>query len=205
MRSLTTGPTCNPGGGRSGTGGAARGDRGVTIPPAILARADEVIQRRRRRPVPTRIRGRPRAPGDGWRHAADACVWLEAETPEETAALQACAARGEWTNGRGAEAVQRLHALSARLGYPIKAPSRPPRAGSACLVVVRPGDRELYEGLLAIVRDSVAVIRDRRTQQRRTTDRLTVNDRRRQDRRQPPPATWTSRGFLVVPIEDTPE
>jgi hypothetical protein len=73
------------------------------------------------------------------------------------------------------------------------------------LVVVRPGDRELYEGLLAIVRDSVAVIRDRRTQQRRTTDRLTVNDRRRQDRRQPPPATWTSRGFLVVPIEDTPE
>ena len=132
-------------------------------------------------------------------------VWLEAETPEETVALQACAARGEWTNGRGAEAVPTLHALSARLGYPIKAPSRPPGVGSPCLVVVRQGDRDLYECLLSIVRDSVAVIRDRRTQQRRTTDRLTVNDRRRQDRRQPTPATWTSRGFLVVPIEDTPE
>jgi hypothetical protein len=177
----------------------------VTIPPAILARADEVIQSEA-------------TPAGADANSGDDCVrlvmaggtrqmrvWLEAETPEETAALQACAARGEWTNGRGAEAVQRLHALSARLGYPIKAPSRPPRAGSACLVVVRQGDREIYEGLLAIVRDSVAVIRDRWTPPRRTTDRLTVNDRRRQDRRQPPPATWTSRGFLVVPIEDTPE
>ena len=33
-------------------------------------------------------------------------VWLEAETPEETAALQACATRGEWTNGRGGEAAR---------------------------------------------------------------------------------------------------
>jgi hypothetical protein len=132
-------------------------------------------------------------------------VWLEAETSEEAVALQACAARGEWTNGRGAEAVQRLHALSARLGYPIKAPSRPPRPVSPCLVVVRHGDRDLYESLIAIARDSVVVIWDRRTSQRRTADRLTTNDRRRQDRRQPPPAAWTSRGFLVVPIEDTPQ
>ena len=132
-------------------------------------------------------------------------VWLEAETPEETAELQACAARGEWTNGRGFEAVQRLHALAARLGYPVKAPSRPLRAGSACFVVVRQCDRDLYESLLAIVRDTVKVIWDRRTNQRRTTDHVTANDRRRQDRRQPPPATWTSGGFLVVPIEETPQ
>jgi hypothetical protein len=131
-------------------------------------------------------------------------AWLEAETPEEAVALQASAARGEWTNGRGPEAVQRLHALAARLGYPVKAPTRQPRAGSACLVVVRQGDRDLYESLLAIARDTVAVIWDRRTKERRTTDRVTVDDRRRQDRRQLPPTTWTSGGFLVVPIEETP-
>jgi hypothetical protein len=131
-------------------------------------------------------------------------VWLEAETPEEGAALQACAARGEWTNGRGSEAVQRLHALSARLGYPIK-PSRPLRSASPCLVVVRQGDRDLYDSLTAIARDSVAVVWDRRTRERRTADRATANDRRRQDRRQPPSPSWTSRGFLVVPIEDLPQ
>jgi hypothetical protein len=136
----------------------------------------------------------------GTRHVR---AWLEAETPEEAAALRASAARGEWTNGQGAEAVQQLHALSARLGYPVKAPSHPPRHGSPCLVVVRQGDRALYESLLGIVRDHVAVIWDRRTSQRRTTDRATANDRRRQDRRQPPPATWAAGGFLVVPIEDT--
>jgi hypothetical protein len=131
-------------------------------------------------------------------------AWLEAETPEETVALQGCAARGEWTNGRGPEAVQRLHALAARLGHPVKAPSRQPRAGSACLVVVRQGERDLYESLLAIARDSVAVLWDRRTKERRTTDRAPATDRRRQDRRQPPPPTWTAGGFLVVPIEETP-
>jgi hypothetical protein len=132
-------------------------------------------------------------------------VWLEAETPEEAEALQTCAARGEWTNGRGLEAVQRLHALSARLGYPVQPPTRPPRPGAPCLVVVRRGERDIYDSLLGIVRDSVGVVWDRRTSERRTTDLSPPTDRRRQDRRQPPPATWTSGGFLVVPIEDPPQ
>ncbi len=132
-------------------------------------------------------------------------VWLEAETSEEAVALQACAARGEWTNGSGPEAIQTLHTLSARLGYPIKAPSRPPLSATPCLVVVRHGDRDLYDSLIAIARDSVAVIWDRRTTQRRTTERATENERRRQDRRQSLPAAWTSRGFLVVPIEAAPD
>jgi hypothetical protein len=48
-------------------------------------------------------------------------VWvgLEPETGEEAMALEACAARGEWTNGHGADAIVRLQALAMRLGFPI--------------------------------------------------------------------------------------
>jgi hypothetical protein len=48
-------------------------------------------------------------------------VWvvLEPETGEEAMALEACAARGEWTNGHGADAIVRLQALATRLGFPV--------------------------------------------------------------------------------------
>jgi hypothetical protein len=131
-------------------------------------------------------------------------VWLEAETPEETAALQSCAARGEWANGRGTEAIGRLRALSERLGYPVRDPNRLVRPTPPCLVVVRRGERDLYERLTTIARDSVTVVWDRRQSERRkATDRSAAAERRRQDRRQPPPPTWTL-GFLVVQFEDAP-
>jgi hypothetical protein len=34
-------------------------------------------------------------------------------------ALEACAARGEWTYRRGADAIMRLQALAPRLGFPV--------------------------------------------------------------------------------------
>jgi hypothetical protein len=34
-------------------------------------------------------------------------------------ALEACAARGEWTNGHGADAIVRLQALATRLGVSV--------------------------------------------------------------------------------------
>ena len=51
-------------------------------------------------------------------------VWLEPETPAEATALRDCVAKGEWTNGRGSDAIPRLRALSARLGYPVADPTR---------------------------------------------------------------------------------
>jgi hypothetical protein len=49
----------------------------------------------------------------------DIWVGLEPETGEEAMALEACAARGEWTNGHGADAIVRLQALATRLGFPV--------------------------------------------------------------------------------------
>jgi hypothetical protein len=126
-------------------------------------------------------------------------AWLASETPEEQSALEACAARGEWTNGRGAEAVASLRALAARLGYPVvlpegaAAPSPAPR-----LVVVRRGESDLYERLTAIARDEVSVVWDRRLAERRTASRPPSVDRRRGDRRRPTPATWARLGFLLA-------
>ena len=128
-------------------------------------------------------------------------AWLEAETPDETVALQTCAARGEWTNGRGAEAIARLRALSERLGYPVKDPNRLARPAPPCLVVVRRGERDLFERLTTIARDSVTVVWDRRQSERRKANRSTAAERRQQDRRQPPPPTWTQ-GFLVIQFQD---
>jgi hypothetical protein len=129
-------------------------------------------------------------------------VWLEAETPEETVALQTCAVRGEWTNGRGAEAIARLRALAERLGYPVLDPNRPVRQAPPCLVVVRRGERDLYERLAAIARDNVTVVWDRRQSERRKVDGPAGTERRRQDRRQPPSPTWGTLGFLVVQFTD---
>jgi hypothetical protein len=133
----------------------------------------------------------------------DVRVWLEAETPEETAALQTCAVRGEWTNGRGPEAIAKFRALAERLGYPVRNPNRQARPAPPCLVVVRRGERDLYEQLTAIARDTVTVVWDRRQSQRRTTDQPAAAERRRQDRRQPPPPAGAL-GFLVVPLEHAP-
>jgi hypothetical protein len=49
----------------------------------------------------------------------DIWVGLEPETGEEAMALEACAVRGEWTNGHGADAIVRLQALATRLGLPL--------------------------------------------------------------------------------------
>jgi hypothetical protein len=45
--------------------------------------------------------------------------WQFAATGEEAMALEACAARGDWTNGHGADAIVRLQALATRLGFPL--------------------------------------------------------------------------------------
>jgi hypothetical protein len=124
-------------------------------------------------------------------------VWvqLEPETPGEMLALEACAARGEWTNGRGEEAIATLGALAERLGYRVGPPERrvPPR-----LVVVQRGEHPLYARLTAMARRDATVLWDRRQRERRTTDWPATVDRRRRDRRQPPPVTWPVLRFLVV-------
>ena len=125
-------------------------------------------------------------------------VWLEAETSEETVALQACAARGEWTNGRGAEMIPRLRTLAERLGHPVTDPNLPARPAPPCLVVVRRGERDLYEQLTLIARDTVRVVWDRRQSERRQADRPIPAERRRQDRRHPSSPSWDPLGFLVV-------
>jgi hypothetical protein len=129
-------------------------------------------------------------------------VWLEPETPDEAAALQGCAARAEWTNGRGADAVARLRALAERLGYPVRDPQGPLPLGAPCLVVVRRGERDLFEQLTAIARANITVLWDRRLAERRTMARPATVDRRQQDRRRGSSTTWTTLGFVVIPLED---
>jgi hypothetical protein len=120
-------------------------------------------------------------------------AWLEPQAPEEVVALQACAAQGDWTNGWGAEAIARLRAHAERLGYP-GGPSRPVSPVPPGLVVVRRGERDLFEALRAIARTDVTVVWDRRQGQRRANPRSAAGARRRQ----PTPETWGTQGFLVV-------
>ena len=128
-------------------------------------------------------------------------VWLEPETPAEATALRDCVAQGEFANGRGSEAIPRLRALSARLGYPVPDPTR---SVPACLVIVRRGEDDLFARMTAIVRDGVPVIWDRRHGERRATDRPVTPDRRRQDRRQRTSETSGAGSVLVVPLESVP-
>jgi hypothetical protein len=128
-------------------------------------------------------------------------VWLEPETPAQAMALQACVAQGEWMNGRGSDAIWRLRALSARLGYPI---ADPPPPVTPCLVVMPRGEHALFARMTAIVRGGVPVIWDRRHGERRTTSGPVATDRRRQDRRQRTPQTAGTQSVLVVPIEPVP-
>jgi hypothetical protein len=125
-------------------------------------------------------------------------VWLEPETPAEATALQACAAQGEWANGRGSDAVQRLRALSARLGYPIV---EPPHSIPPCLVVVPRGEDKLFARVTAIVRDGVPVIWDRRHSERRMAGTPVATERRLRDRRRRTRETSSTQSVLVVPVD----
>jgi hypothetical protein len=130
-------------------------------------------------------------------------VWvrLEPEGPEEMWALEACVAGGEWTNGRGEEAIATLTTLADRLGYPVGVPERrvPPS-----LVIVRRGEGSLYARLAAMTREDGAVIWDRRHGERRAAAPTPGGDRRRCDRRGTPPATWGTLHFLIARCQDAP-
>jgi hypothetical protein len=52
----------------------------------------------------------------------DIWVGLEPETGEEAMALEACAARGEWTSGHGADAIVRLRRGSASRSLSVTPP-----------------------------------------------------------------------------------
>ena len=127
--------------------------------------------------------------------APNVWVHLEPETPEEMSGLEACAARGEWTNGRGEEAITTLGALADRLGSPVGIPER---RVAPWLIVVRRGEQPLYARLAGMAREDGTVIWDRRQSERRTTARSARIERRRQDRRRRPPETWGVLGFLMV-------
>jgi hypothetical protein len=53
-------------------------------------------------------------------------IWaqLEGETPSEWDVLETLAAQGERTSGPGTEAIRRLRALAARLGYHLRVDRR---------------------------------------------------------------------------------
>ena len=132
----------------------------------------------------------------------DLWAWLDPYTVEEMSALERCAAAGEWTNGRGQEAIPRLQALAARLGHPVGAPERQPTASSPSrLIVVQQRELALYRRLVAMRWAGVRVIMDRRRGERRTTEQPSSPDRRRRSRRRSPPSSWNAVSFLVAPTE----
>ena len=130
-------------------------------------------------------------------------AWLDPDTAEEMSALEQCASQGEWTNGRGSEAIPRLQALATRLGYQAGAPERqgtaPPRPR---LVVVQQREHALYRRLVAMRWAGVRVIMDRRRGDRRTTNRPAAPEQRRQPRRRSPATSWETLRFLVVPTQE---
>jgi hypothetical protein len=128
---------------------------------------------------------------------ANTWAWLEPETHDEAEALKACAARGEWTNGRGSDGIARLCALAERMGHSVRDPHYPIPSGSN-LVVVRRGARDLFTRLTAITRPGT-VVWDRRLSDRRVTDRPGPINRRRQERRQATPRTWATQDYFVAP------
>lgn len=137
--------------------------------------------------------------------AEDAWVRLEPETSDEIMAVERSVAQGDWTIGRGSAAIDTLRALATRLGYPVRVgEERETSAPPPRLFVVPRGETALAARLRAMARSSVPVIWDRREQDRRTTDRPFPADRRRRDRRGPPPSTWGTLHFLVVPSLDSP-
>jgi hypothetical protein len=112
-------------------------------------------------------------------------------------ALEQSAARGDWTTGRGTEAISELRALAARLGYPVRVTEKlePPSPPPPRLVVVWRGETALAEQLRAIMGPGVPVIWDRRERDRRGILGPALLDRRRRDRRTP---TRSTLRFVVV-------
>jgi len=131
------------------------------------------------------------------RAAGDVWVQLEPETSDEVAALERSAAQGDWTIGRGQEAIPRLSAVARRLGYPVRATVDTPAVAAPRLVVVERGRDALAQQLRAITPPDVPVISDRRTGDRRTADRPIPGDRRQRERRRRPPDTWGTLHFLI--------
>jgi hypothetical protein len=131
------------------------------------------------------------------RTAGDVWVQLEPETTDEIEALERSVAHGDWTIGRGGEAIAELCALARRLGYPVQTTVDTPAVAAPRLVVVQRGRDVLAQQLRAITPPGVPVISDRRTGDRRTADRPVPDDRRQVDRRQRPPDTWGTLHFLI--------
>jgi len=131
------------------------------------------------------------------RTASDVWVQLEPETSDEAEALEQSVARGDWTIGRGLQAIPRLSALARQLGYPVRVTVDTPAVAAPRLVVVKRGRDALAQQLRVITPPGVPVISDRRTGDRRSTDRPVPRDRRQRERRQRPPETWGTLHFLI--------
>ena len=68
------------------------------------------------------------------------------------------------------------------------------------VVIVRRDCQERFEQLSDVFAgEDVAVLWDRRTGERRRHESKVPLERRAEDRRRPPPRSWTSLDFLVVP------
>ena len=131
------------------------------------------------------------------RTAGDVWVQLEPETSDEIQALERSVAQGDWTIGRGREAIAQLCALARRLGYLVQATADTPAVPAPRFVVVQRGRTALAERLRELSPSDVPVLFDRRTSDRRTDDRSVPADRRQRDRRRRPPETWTTLHFLI--------
>ena len=122
-------------------------------------------------------------------------AYLEPATSDEITALERCVAEGEWSIGRGDDAIRRLRLIATRLGYPATEVYEPTRVRQ---VVVQRGQPGLVSILRALIPPSVPVIVDRRMRDRRVGSVTAPKDRRRRDRRQSPSATWRALRFLVA-------
>ena len=131
------------------------------------------------------------------RTAGDVWVQLEPETSAEIKALERSVARGEWTIGRGEEAITQLGALARRVGYPVEATVDTPAVPAPRFVVVQRGQTVLAERLRELSPTDVPVLFDRRMSDRRTADRSVPADRRQRDRRRRLPETWGTLHFLI--------
>ena len=131
------------------------------------------------------------------RTAGDVWVQLEPETSDEIEALERSVAQGDWTIGRGGEAIAQLCALARRLGYPVQATVDTHAVPAPRFMVVQRGRTALAERLRELSPPGVPVLFDRRMSDRRTADRSVPADHRQQDRRQRPSETWETLHFLI--------
>jgi hypothetical protein len=78
----------------------------------------------------------------------------------------------------------------------------PARLGRPCLAIVQRGNTEAVKYLRESFdsRDVVEVRWDGRTADRRRVGQGVLPERRRRERRRRPPPTWTTRGFVLVPV-----